>query len=354
MVGRAYIKSRPRVDTWAANILTSDMMMVMSITDLTRDTPAEYPIELHDILCTKGDTGAGTTANMTVARMPALIYGTAWKRGRTQDLVRQALLAGFRGVDTAAQPKHYQEDLVGRGIADAMGEGGIKREELYLQTKYTSVFGQDQARMPYDPHSSLTDQVKASVTSSLRNLGRSLGSSNPMYLDCLVLHSPFPSPRQTEEAWRAMESHVPHPVRTLGVSNMYQLAELEALYDFASVKPTVLQNRFYRDTGYDQAVRAFCEDKGIAYQSFWTLTANPHLLKSRPVEFVATQAGVSKAVALYGLVLGLGKISILDGTTNADRMKEDLEGVHNVQAWFRAETDRWAEAQKDFAALLEA
>lgn len=37
------------------------------------------------------------------AKIPSLIYGTAWKNERTQELVKQALFNGFTGVDTAAQ-----------------------------------------------------------------------------------------------------------------------------------------------------------------------------------------------------------------------------------------------------------
>lgn len=37
-----------------------------------------------------------------------MLYGTAWKAERTAKLVQQALEAGFRGIDTAAQPRHYQ------------------------------------------------------------------------------------------------------------------------------------------------------------------------------------------------------------------------------------------------------
>ena len=48
--------------------------------------------------------------------MPRLIYGTAWKKERTTDLVVQAILAGFRGIDTACQPKHYSEALVGDAL----------------------------------------------------------------------------------------------------------------------------------------------------------------------------------------------------------------------------------------------
>lgn len=36
---------------------------------------------------------------------PPMLYGTAWKGHRTAALVEQAIRAGFRGVDTACQPK---------------------------------------------------------------------------------------------------------------------------------------------------------------------------------------------------------------------------------------------------------
>jgi diketogulonate reductase-like aldo/keto reductase len=43
--------------------------------------------------------------------MPKLIYGTAWKKHDTARLVATAIQAGFRGIDTACQPKHYDEAL---------------------------------------------------------------------------------------------------------------------------------------------------------------------------------------------------------------------------------------------------
>lgn len=64
--------------------------------------------------------------------MPTLIYGTAWKKDRSAELVYTALKAGFRAVDTAAQPKHYREDLVGDGVRKALAEGIVKREDLYV------------------------------------------------------------------------------------------------------------------------------------------------------------------------------------------------------------------------------
>jgi diketogulonate reductase-like aldo/keto reductase len=63
---------------------------------------------------------------------PTFIYGTAWKKDRTNRLVKEALVAGFRKIDTAAQPKHYQEDLVGSGLREAYKEGIVNREDLYV------------------------------------------------------------------------------------------------------------------------------------------------------------------------------------------------------------------------------
>ncbi|HTT38368.1 MAG TPA: hypothetical protein VMH32_11960 [Burkholderiales bacterium] len=42
-------------------------------------------------------------------RIPRIIYGTAWKKLQTEPLVALALQHGFRGIDTACQPKHYHE-----------------------------------------------------------------------------------------------------------------------------------------------------------------------------------------------------------------------------------------------------
>jgi diketogulonate reductase-like aldo/keto reductase len=68
------------------------------------------------------------------AKLPKLIYGTAWKTERTADLVYKALKNGFRAIDTAAQPQHYDEEGAGTGIRRAIGEGIIAREDLFVST----------------------------------------------------------------------------------------------------------------------------------------------------------------------------------------------------------------------------
>lgn len=64
---------------------------------------------------------------------PAFIYGTAWKKDETSRLVKEALTAGFRGIDTAAQPRHYREELVGIALREAFKEGKIQRSDIYVR-----------------------------------------------------------------------------------------------------------------------------------------------------------------------------------------------------------------------------
>lgn len=255
---------------------------------------------------------------MTTERssLPQIIYGTAWKKERTAALVELALRVGFRGLDTACQPKHYDEAGVGAGIA-AAAASGVARADLYVQTKFTPLGGQDPERVPYDPRAPLHEQVRQSFDTSLQNL-------RTTYLDCLVLHSPLGELKQTLAAWRAMEEIASRgAVHRLGISNCYSLAYLKDLHRAADVAPAVVQNRFYPDTAYDREIRAFCVDSGIVYQSFWTLTANPHLLKSEPVRALADKHGRT-AVQVLLRYLTQEHVVPLTGTTSEEHMREDL------------------------------
>jgi diketogulonate reductase-like aldo/keto reductase len=250
-------------------------------------------------------------------RTPRIIYGTAWKKTRTQELVRTAIQQGFRGVDTACQPKHYQEAGVGAALADCLNDG-LTRGDLYLQTKFTPLSGQDPAQIPYDPNASLEQQVAQSFSASTNNLQTD-------HVDCLILHSALPDRRQMTQVWGAME-RIFHAggARQLGISNCYDPVTLKALYHAATVKPAVLQNRFYAQSGYDQQLREFCRPRGIIYQSFWTLSANPQLLAHGAVTTPADKYARTPAQVLFRY-LTQNDIVPLTGTTSATHMRQDLE-----------------------------
>ena len=248
---------------------------------------------------------------------PVIIYGTAWKKERTSALVAEAIRLGFRAVDTAGQPKHYNEAGVGAGIAAALSSG-IRRADLYLQTKFTPVDGHDPNRIPYDPRAPLEDQVAQSFHVSLENLRTD-------YLDALVLHSPLPDQRQLLSVWAAMERIADTGgARRLGISNCYDAKVLAALHRASRIKPAIVQNRFYAQTGYDVAIRRFCREHEIVYQSFWTLTANAVLLDSAAVRAPAAQHERTPAQVLFRYLTQRGVVP-LTGTTSSAHMREALE-----------------------------
>jgi diketogulonate reductase-like aldo/keto reductase len=252
----------------------------------------------------------------TATRGPRIIYGTAWKKADTERLVATAIRLGFRGIDTACQPKHYDEAGVGAGVAACLN-AGLTRGELFLQTKFTPLSGQDPNQIPYDPNAPLSEQVAQSFAASVRNL-------KTEYLDSLLLHSPLANGTQTMKVWRAMESLVDMGgVRQLGISNCYGLDQLDTLYDRARVKPAVVQNRFYAESAYDHEIRAFCREQRIVYQCFWTLTANAHVLEHDTIARLASIHGRTPAQILFRY-LAQTDVVPLTGTRSEAHMREDL------------------------------
>jgi diketogulonate reductase-like aldo/keto reductase len=251
-------------------------------------------------------------------RVPTFIYGTAWKEDDTARLVRMAIDAGFRGIDTANQRRHYFEAAVGEALSGAIGAGLVAREDVFLQTKFTHVGGQDD-RLPYDPRAPLATQVEQSLASSLQHLGVD-------FLDSYVLHGPSVRHGLVAgdwETWRAMERlHGAGKTRLLGVSNV-SIGQLEELYAGASTKPALVQNRCYASMGWDRPVRDFCHDRDILYQGFSLLTANREVLGHRRVHEIAARVRRTVPQVVFRFALQVGMIA-LTGTTSADHMAEDL------------------------------
>lgn len=257
-------------------------------------------------------------------QVPAFFYGTAWKEERTEALTALAIESGFRAIDTANQRRHYVEAAVGAAVRAAVAGGRVARAELFLQTKFTSLGGQDH-RLPYDADADPATQVRQSFESSLRHLGTD-------FLDSYVLHGPTYRTGLTDEdwaVWRAMESlHVEKRTRLIGVSNV-SIDQIAAIFREAEVKPAFVQNRCFASTGWDRAVRAFCKDHGIAYQGFSLLTANARVLESSALGRIGRRVARSPAQVVFRFALDVGMIP-LTGTSSAEHMKADL-GVFDFE-----------------------
>ena len=89
------------------------------------------------------------------------------------------------------------------------------------------------------------------------------------------------------------------------------------------MKPAVVQNRFYAQSGYDREIREFCRQQAISYQSFWTLTANPLLLSDKLVAALASKYARTPAQILFRY-LTQNDVVPLTGTTSVAHMREDL------------------------------
>lgn len=263
----------------------------------SRATATATETETETVPATAPEAGA------RLGHMPALLYGTAWKGPRTAALVSAAVQAGFRGIDTAAQPRHYDEAGVGRGLGEGMRVVRLARAHVWIQTKFTPWDGQHAADplvtqhggVPYEQHAPPAVQVRQSVAQSLVNLCAPLPAAAPWdppagkgkaragsaassgsrydtaaradpldslpsdwYLDSLVLHSPLRTLPDTAAAWAAMEDLVLEGrVRQLGMSNVHD-PRIWALLRTPSisprVRPTVLQNRWHASTGHDVSI----------------------------------------------------------------------------------------------------
>jgi diketogulonate reductase-like aldo/keto reductase len=251
-------------------------------------------------------------------RVPGFLYGTAWKEDRTPALTELALRAGFRGIDTANQRRHYFEAGVGQGLAAAYRAGVVTRADLFLQTKFTYQGGQDH-RLPYDAAADLSTQVTQSMASSLEHLGTD-------HVDSYVLHGPASGRGWSDadaEVWAAMvRERDAGRTRLLGVSNV-SLRHLVQMAASGAEAPAFVQNRCFARLGWDRDVRAFCADRRIVYQGFSLLTANPEVVQHPLVAGIARRARATPAQIVFRFAQAVGMLP-LTGTADPEHMKQDL------------------------------
>lgn len=250
--------------------------------------------------------------------IPSFMYGTAWKKEATTQLVQLAVASGFTAIDTANQLIHYQEALVGEALLE-LAKQGVTRESLFLQTKFTPVNGQDH-RTPYDAAADLTTQVAQSFQSSLAHL-------HTDYLDSYVLHGPYARRGLSDadwEVWAAIESFYDSgKTKMIGISNV-SAEQLSLLCAKARHKPMVVQNRCYAAFGWDKDVRELCRTHKLIYQGFSLLTANREVFIEPAIRSMAAkyQAGLAQIVFRFSQQVGMLPLT---GTTNRQHMTDDLQ-----------------------------
>ena len=167
------------------------------------------------------------------------------------DVVKTALAAGYRHIDTAAA--YQNEEGVGRGI----GESGVARGDIFLTTK---LWNDDQG---YD--------------ATLRAFDRSLEKLKTDYVDLYLIHWPSPHRGLYLETWKALvKLREEGRARSIGVSN-FTADHLEKIIGETGVTPALNQIEVHPDF-QQKALRVVHDRHGIKTES-WSPLGQGKLLE---------------------------------------------------------------------------
>ena len=164
--------------------------------------------------------------------------------------VLAALEDGYRLIDTANA--YVNEKAVGR----AMKKSGLKREEIFLETKLWPSFYEDDN----------------AVDKTLERLGTE-------YIDLLLIHQPagnyVAGYRQMEKAYQEGK------VKTIGLSNFNQ-GQIEEILGLCQVKPAVLQTEVH-PYFQEQELKKFLSKEGMVIQAWYPLGHGDKALLEEPL-----------------------------------------------------------------------
>ena len=214
--------------------------------------------------------------------------------------VKSALSDGVRLIDTASA--YGNEEEIGQAIREAISEGIIQREDIFVTTKIY-------------PGSEMEDPAQ-SIQACLDRLD--IG-----YVDLMLLHHPDPN---DVEAYKAMEQFVEDgKIRSIGLSNWY-VEELTEFLPQVDTVPALVQNEihpYYQEND----VIPFIQDLGIVVQGWYPLGGRGHtgeLLGDPVISEIARAHGVSSAQVILRWNLQTGVV-VIPGSSNPDHIRENTE-----------------------------
>ncbi|MEI4747876.1 aldo/keto reductase [Rhodococcus erythropolis] len=214
---------------------------------------------------------------------------------RTTEMVRVALDAGYRHVDTAQV--YGNEAEVGTAIA----ESGLPREDVFITTKL-------------NPQHHGYDSTSKELEESLRKLRTS-------YVDLYLLHWPSPGKDRYLESWRACEDlFAQGKVRSIGVSNL-TVANLAWLAERSATVPAVNQVELHPNFQQDDLLR-YHYSHGIITQA-WGPLALGNSLSDPTLQGLAEKYRKTPAQLILRWHIQLGNIPLPKSATPS-RIRENL------------------------------
>ena len=206
--------------------------------------------------------------------------------------VLAALAGGYRLIDTANA--YVNEKAVGR----AMKKSGLKREEIFLETKLWPSFYEDEE----------------AVDKTLERLGTD-------YIDLLLIHQPagnyVAGYRQMEKAYKEGK------VRAIGLSNFNQ-GQIEEILSLCEVKPAVLQTEVH-PYFQERELKKFLEREGVVIQAWYPLGHGDKALLEEPLfAELAKKYGKTNAQVILRWHIQAGNI-VIPGSKNPAHIKDNFD-----------------------------
>jgi len=214
----------------------------------------------------------------------------------TAEVVREALAAGYRHIDTAAA---YQNE---QGVGEAVRSIGLQREQVFVTTKcWNTQQGYERAK---------------------RALGRSLERLGFDYVDLYLIHWPAPSQDLYAETWRSfIELQQEGLARAIGVSN-FQPAHLRRVIEETGVTPTVNQVELH-PYFQQEALRREHERLEIVTEA-WSPLGQGRELEDRVIERIAEAQSRTPAQVVIRWHLQTGNVVIPKSVT-PERIRANFE-----------------------------
>lgn len=206
--------------------------------------------------------------------------------------VLAALEDGYRLIDTANA--YVNEKAVGR----AMKKSGLKREEIFLETKLWPSFYEDDN----------------AVDKTLERLGTE-------YIDLLLIHQPagnyVAGYRQMEKAYKEGK------VKAIGLSNFNQ-AQMEEILGLCQVKPAVLQTEVH-PYFQEQELKSFLSKEGMVIQAWYPLGHGDKALLEEPLfTKLGKKYGKTNAQIILRWHIQDGNI-VIPGSKNPAHIKDNFD-----------------------------